>query len=121
MTDNALTLEKYPMKPSFSRCASTALLVLGAIAYPAPSYSGFADPVVRAAPLPPGATVYPLDLRGYCRQRYGSRYYPHNFSCWTGYQNDQPVRIDPTAACRSLHGENYRAIDSGMELVCIDR
>lgn len=107
------------MKPIFSLYASTALLAMGAIAFPASSQAGFADPVVRPVPLPTGATAYPLDLRDYCKKRYGSRYYPHNFSCWTGYQSDQPVRIDPTAACRSIHGENYRAIQSGTDLGCI--
>lgn len=109
------------MKPIIGLLASTALLAMGTLVFPVPSQAGFADPVVRPTPLPPGATAYPLDLRGYCRQRYGSRYYPHNFSCWTGYQSDRPVRIDPTAACQSVYGDSYRAIESGTDLGCIDR
>ena len=108
------------MKAIFGLYAALALSAMGALS-PAPSLAGFADPVVRPAPLPSGATAYSLDLRDYCKKRYGSRYYPHLFGCWTGYQSDRPVRIDPTAACQSVYGDSYRAIESGTDLGCIDR
>ena len=96
------------------------ILIFGTCFFCAPTYSGFADPVVNnqiPAPLTNSATL--LDLRAYCKNQYGNRYYPHNFSCWSGNQNEQPVIIDPNQACKSLYGDNYKSAKQYTDLYCV--
>jgi hypothetical protein len=95
------------------------MLILGACFFCTSSYSGFADPVVdNQIPAPSNKSIL-LDLRAYCKKQYANRYYPHNFSCWSGYQNEQPVNINPDQACKDLYGDSYKSAKQYTDLYCV--